>query len=173
MKLERIAKLGPVLFLFLGLVMGGGACDDKKSGGGDGGASPSAICSDSCEQFEECYPDDFEWEYSSQSECREECIEDFQYAKEELSSDCYRAILKLYECVAKLSCSDLEDYWYEPYSDYPCHQYDDAVDDACDDGNGNGNDYCAPGCPWDWIGDGWCDDDCYNSACSWDGGDCD
>lgn len=32
--------------------------------------------------------------------------------------------------------------------------------------------YCAPGCYWSLIGDGDCDNACYNAACNWDGGDC-
>jgi hypothetical protein len=35
------------------------------------------------------------------------------------------------------------------------------------------SDQCAPGCPNEFIGDGVCDEDCYNAACSDDGGDCD
>ena len=34
---------------------------------------------------------------------------------------------------------------------------------------------CAPGCDESGgrIGDDYCDAQCYNAACSWDGGDCD
>lgn len=31
---------------------------------------------------------------------------------------------------------------------------------------------CQPGCPANWIKDGFCDKACNSSACSWDGGDC-
>lgn len=31
---------------------------------------------------------------------------------------------------------------------------------------------CAEGCPGSWIKDGYCDKACNNSACDWDGGDC-
>lgn len=31
---------------------------------------------------------------------------------------------------------------------------------------------CAPGCGANWIGDGYCDTACNNTACDWDGGDC-
>lgn len=31
---------------------------------------------------------------------------------------------------------------------------------------------CAPGCPFDWVGDGICDPECYNPSCNFDGGDC-
>ncbi|KAJ3431346.1 hypothetical protein M0812_03024 [Anaeramoeba flamelloides] len=31
---------------------------------------------------------------------------------------------------------------------------------------------CQPGCPYSWIGDGFCDLTCNNSACDFDGGDC-
>ncbi|KAF7701832.1 N-acetylglucosamine-1-phosphotransferase subunits alpha/beta [Silurus meridionalis] len=31
---------------------------------------------------------------------------------------------------------------------------------------------CADGCPGSWIKDGYCDKTCNNSACEWDGGDC-
>ncbi|XP_051976330.1 N-acetylglucosamine-1-phosphotransferase subunits alpha/beta-like [Xyrauchen texanus] len=31
---------------------------------------------------------------------------------------------------------------------------------------------CADGCPGSWIKDGYCDKACNNSACDWDGGDC-
>ena len=35
------------------------------------------------------------------------------------------------------------------------------------------SEYCAPGCPLIWVGDGICDTDCYNSAaCEYDAGDC-
>lgn len=52
--------------------------------------------------------------------------------------------------------------------------------------DGSGNDYsgddnwddfssqeCAPGCPDYWINDDYCDSDCYNAACNYDGSDCD
>ena len=32
---------------------------------------------------------------------------------------------------------------------------------------------CSPGCPTHWISDGWCDAECQNEACQYDGGDCD
>ncbi len=48
------------------------------------------------------------------------------------------------------------------------NQYEDLMD--CE---GENTDECAPGCPTEWINDGWCDDECYNAACNWDGGDCD
>jgi len=32
---------------------------------------------------------------------------------------------------------------------------------------------CDTYCPTSYIGDGWCDDACYNAACDWDDGDCD
>ena len=33
--------------------------------------------------------------------------------------------------------------------------------------------YCAPGCPWSYVGDGYCDAYyCNNAACDYDGGDC-
>jgi hypothetical protein len=35
------------------------------------------------------------------------------------------------------------------------------------------NDQCAAGCPKSWIKDGFCDDECRNIECSFDGGDCD
>jgi len=31
---------------------------------------------------------------------------------------------------------------------------------------------CNPGCPWVWIGDGYCDDVCNVAACNFDNGDC-
>lgn len=31
---------------------------------------------------------------------------------------------------------------------------------------------CAEGCPPSWIRDKYCDSNCNNSACDWDGGDC-
>jgi len=31
---------------------------------------------------------------------------------------------------------------------------------------------CAPGCATTWLGDGDCNDECYNAACNWDDGDC-
>ncbi len=31
---------------------------------------------------------------------------------------------------------------------------------------------CAPGCPDSWVGDGFCDSDCYVASCSYDGVDC-
>ena len=33
-------------------------------------------------------------------------------------------------------------------------------------------DYCAAGCPWDWVGDGICDDVCNVADCLYDDGDC-
>lgn len=45
--------------------------------------------------------------------------------------------------------------------------------DDSDDGGSGTDDYCAAGCPDGWLGDGYCDDDCNNSACSFDNGDCD
>ena len=35
------------------------------------------------------------------------------------------------------------------------------------------DDDCAPGCPWERIGDSWCEIACYSETCNWDGGDCD
>ena len=32
---------------------------------------------------------------------------------------------------------------------------------------------CADGCPPHWIGDGYCDYECYTPTCSYDAGDCD
>ena len=31
---------------------------------------------------------------------------------------------------------------------------------------------CAVGCPVAWIDDGYCDEACYNAACTWDAEDC-
>jgi hypothetical protein len=57
---------------------------------------------------------------------------------------------------------------YEFYDEFDFPDIDeDDMEDCVDP------DYCAPGCPWGWIDDGYCDEACYNSACSWDGGDCD
>ncbi len=32
--------------------------------------------------------------------------------------------------------------------------------------------HCAEGCPPSWINDKYCDSNCNNSACDWDGNDC-
>jgi hypothetical protein len=34
------------------------------------------------------------------------------------------------------------------------------------------SEYCVPSCNVQWIGDGGCDEVCYNEACSWDKDDC-
>ena len=33
--------------------------------------------------------------------------------------------------------------------------------------------WCAPGCKPAYLGDGSCDDECFNEPCGWDGDDCD
>lgn len=31
---------------------------------------------------------------------------------------------------------------------------------------------CSTGCPKAWVGDGYCDEACFNKACQWDQNDC-
>lgn len=94
-----------------------------------------------------------------------------------------------------------EKFWWYYYGDYYDYDYDYDADchDSCwtcdgpndgdclscyggltlsdDDGDGAGEcvpgDLCAPGCFDSWIGDGWCDPECENTACGDDAGDCD
>lgn len=52
-----------------------------------------------------------------------------------------------------------------------CSRGGDADTDADSDADISGE-TCAEGCSVAWVGDGSCDDVCYNAACSWDNNDC-
>ncbi len=100
--------------------------------GGDD-LSEGSICSNWCKLAERCEPEFFYEEYSSVSECRADCVGEFDYLKnhEQMTRECYSALKKLYNCVSKLSCGELYDYYDEPYADYPCAKYDRDADRFC------------------------------------------
>lgn len=100
--------------------------------GGDG-ASVGSICSNWCKLVERCYPGEFYDYYMSVNECREACIDEFDFLKKDpdITDACYNAEKKLANCVSKLSCSELDDYFDEPYANYPCAQYDRDAEREC------------------------------------------
>jgi len=104
---------------------------------------------------------------------------DFGYSCEELNTEFG------WDCDGCKCPGDVpEGCWYD-YSEYGAEDCDEAYIDfgnTCaelEDGLGwdcEGCDcsYCAYECPWNWIGDDWCDESCFSSGdvCSYDNGDC-
>ncbi len=101
--------------------------------GGDD-LSEGSICSRWCKLFERCEPEQFSAFFGTVNQCRELCIEDWEEFKNDpdITDECYEAEKKLLNCVSKLSCSELDDYYEEPYANYPCAKYDRDVDLKCD-----------------------------------------
>ncbi|HUT77432.1 MAG TPA: LNR domain-containing protein [Polyangia bacterium] len=151
----RIALFAPVLPLAIGLVLGLNSCKDEKS-------ETEKICDDMCKGEQECYEDNFDDQWDDMNECVDDCKDE---AKDNEDEECYDEYKDFYAC------------FYKELLDNDCDEYD-ALEECVNEYEdmydcGGGDDECAPGCPEDWINDDYCDDECYNADCNWDGGDCD
>jgi len=116
------------------------------------------ICYDMCEVFSEC--EGGEYDDGDMNDCADECASTLANSK---GDSCYDEGLTYNECM------------YPAILDNDC-DWDEAETDcegeAEDFYDCEGGDECAPGCPSDWVGDGYCDDACNVEACEYDSGDC-
>jgi len=68
-----------------------------------------------------------------------------------------------------------EDEAWEPEMDEAWEAENEAWEAEMEDASSweESGENCHPGCPAEWVGDGWCDEACLVEACSFDRGDCD
>jgi hypothetical protein len=118
---------------------------------------------------------------NSDAEAVEDCLECVTDAASD-SDDYLEFMANLYdpdECQDECTelNSDDEDwddlFWDDFLEDFDEHVSAGNPDVDVDADGDTDEDYCAAGCPWGWVGDGYCDDDCNNADCDWDDGDCD
>jgi hypothetical protein len=88
------------------------------SGGGPPPTDPPRACTDACEAYVQCFPDD---EYTLET-CVQECAVGLQH---EESLECRAALVDLLECYTGLDC----DAWFE---DDACLAEQEVLEDACD-----------------------------------------
>ena len=93
-----IRRIKTALFALTAL----GACT-----GGGGHPTAAGVCEDSCAQAAECDEEWFQSEYASYDECENEC-EDEIGAVTEAYPDCHAVYLRFQDCVASLSCEELD-----------------------------------------------------------------
>jgi len=123
-------------------------------------------CGEYCDEAEDC-----PWSYMGDDWCDEECLIEecgFDWGdcdEEEAGSGCYYD----YTEWGAADCNAAYDEYGVTCEELESEEYNwDCEGCSCIPG-----DYCAEGCPWDWVGDvSWCDEDCMNEDCYYDGGDC-
>lgn len=88
---------------------------------------PGPVCLDFCDKV----VDECEAFQGPSAQCASTCQSDINSAFEE-SRSCGEALEAFYECVAALSCEDVEDWQLgEPEDAYPCKETVDAANVAC------------------------------------------
>ncbi len=96
------------------------------------GCGATALCQKTIDLAEECSGETATAE--EEAEIMDSCQDTFEDAKE-ISQECYDALYDLTDCIANLSCDDLEDYFVgEPgTTGYPCAAEDEVmyVDGVC------------------------------------------
>ena len=111
-----------MLALFAGLLPMACTAEEDRA---DGASENHGVCEVFCRQLR-CDAED-----DSSAECVQGCRDELWGSDRERSA-CGDAVAELFVCVGRLDCDELDDYYEEPTSDYPCAVEDDEVRWACD-----------------------------------------
>jgi hypothetical protein len=85
------------------------------------------ICEDSCKQQARCNPYFSDYVYSIR-DCRSDCEDSLEDQVRDVDDDCEAAYLDYYDCVANLSCTELDEHDYSA-----CDQESLRMSQRCED----------------------------------------